>query len=223
MKHLIASLVLATACGGTDTGGGTRTLLVNGHVDAEVNGSNGTRPQDFTTDFEVRVELNGNIVSTGSVTIEGDIITPLTFDAGDGRWRGSAAGYAEVYRLDVVAGPDEVRGVVVDGPDIHTFKAPLPGASLDSTVPIDVEWDRGDQADSATIRVGDIDRITIIDNGLYVMGPNFLRAEHDQPRENRIELRRTNRVVPAGAVPGSELSVSIENELDVIALANPAL
>ena len=226
MKHLIASLVVIAACGGTDPGDGTHTLEVNGTVNAEVNGTNGTLPQDFTTDFNIEISLNGNDVTTGTVTIKSDdVITTLTYDANNGnaRWRGSAPGYTETYRLDIVAGADEVRNVVVDGPDIHTFKTPLPGASLDSTLTIGVEWDRGDEADSASIRVGDLDRVTIVDTGNYEMGPNMLRAERDQPRENRVEIRRTNRVIPAGAIAGSEFSVSVENDIEVIALANPAL
>ncbi|HUS28624.1 MAG TPA: hypothetical protein VMZ53_08945, partial [Kofleriaceae bacterium] len=82
---------------------------------------------------------------------------------------------------------------------------------------------RGEGADVATIRTGNLDRLTIPDNGAYTMAPNSLKAEKDKTRENTIELRRTNRVTPAGALGGSSFQVSIENRVDVIALANPAL
>jgi len=236
MKIRFASLALVlAACGGSpldpgagnDPGTGTNTLLVDGNITAHATLTNAVSSNDFRTEFSVRVSLNGTPVTTGTVTIKSQLVdVPLTWNgnAGQtGQWEGSAAGYDEVYQLDVVSGSDKVSGVIVDGPDIHVFTAPTAGASLDSTLVNTMTWDRADKADIATFRVGDLDRITIADTGTYDIPPGSLKAEKDQSRPNQLELTRTNHVAPAGAVAGSDVSVSVQNELDVVALPNPAL
>ncbi|HSD87855.1 MAG TPA: hypothetical protein VLB44_10090 [Kofleriaceae bacterium] len=236
MKLYFASFALlfaAAACShdplepgaGSDPGTGTNTLLVEGGATAEPRVPNARNPADFSTDFNVRIQLNGVPVTTGTVTMQSQTLTVnLTFNTNNnGRWEGTAAGYDEVYRLDVISGVDEVRGVVVDGPDIHVMTAPLAGASLDSTVANDVKWDRGEGADVCSIRTNRIDRLTIADNGLYSMPPGSLEANKDTAKENNIEIRRSNQVIPAGAIGGSMMTVSVTNDVDVLALPNPLL
>lgn len=234
MKLYFASfaLLLFAACShdplepgaGSDPGTGTNTLLVEGGASAEPHVPNARNPADFSTDFSVRIQLNGQDVTTGTVTMQSQVLTVnLTYNAGENRWQGTAAGYDEVYRLDVVSGADAVHGVVVDGPDIHFITAPLAGASLDSTVANDVKWDRGEGAQLCSIRTNRIDRLTIADNGLYSMPPGSLEASKDATKENDIEIRRSNNVVPAGAIGGSMMTVSIRNDVTVLALPNPAL
>jgi len=236
MKLVFASIPFIVACAhdpltpgaGDKPGHGTNTLLVNGSVSAEPREgtSNALDPASFSTDFRVHVQLNNTTVTTGTVTVTsyaGGMI-PLSFTAdNNGTWVGRGSGYEEVYQLDVISGADEVTGVIVDGPDIHTYVAPLAGASLDSTTPIDVKWERDEMADTTSIRVGDLDRINIADTKLYTLAPSSLKAEKDQPRENTIELRRSNQVAPAGAIGGSLFTVSVTNTLDVVAQPNPAL
>jgi hypothetical protein len=209
---------------GSDPGVGTNTLLVEGSASAEPRLPNATLAADFSTSFSVHIQLNGQDITQGAeVTISSlHVSVVLTLD-GNNRWTGTAAGYDESYRLDVVSGADKVTGVIVDGPDIHRFTAPMAGASLDSTMMVPVTWDRAEGADVATIRTENIDRLTIADNGTYTMPPDSLKAEKDKTRENRIEIRRTNRIAPGGGIGGSNFQVSVENDLDVIALANPAL
>jgi hypothetical protein len=55
-----------------------------------------------------------------------------------------------------------------------------------------------------------------------MMAPASLRSSKDRSQANTIRLTRTNRVTPTGAAGGSELSVSIENEIDTVAQINPA-
>jgi len=209
---------------GSDPGAGTNTLFVEGSANAEARNPNAKVSTDFTTEFSVRVQLNGQDVATGAmVTVQSlNASTTLTFDTGGGgRWRGTAANYDESYRLDVVSGTDKVTGVIVDGPSLHYFTAPMQGASLDSTMMIPVTWARDEGAETASIRVGDLDRLTIEDTGTYNLPPNTLRSEKDKTRENTIELRRSNHIAPAGAIAGSNFQVSISNELEVVALVNP--
>lgn len=233
MKSYFASILLLAACGsdplepgaGTDAGTGTKTLSVDGSASASPRAPNAQRATDFNTEFSVRISLNGFPVTSGAVTVQSQFATtPLTYTPDNGgRWIGTAANYDEVYQLDVVAGADEVRGVIVDGPSIHVITAPIAGAALDSTVVNNVTWDREEGADVASIDTEEIDRLTIPDTGSYVLAVGTLKAENDRTRENRIEIRRENRVAPAGAMPGSDFAVSIENRVDVLAQPNPAL
>src|SRR4051812_16609690 len=117
---------------GDSPGKGTNTLAVDGNVSANPRVTNAQSAADFDTDFSVRVTLNGVQVTTGIVQLTSNAGTvELTFQGtgGDARWRGTQAGYEEVYILDVESGADNVKGVRVDGPDIHTFKAPTAGAT----------------------------------------------------------------------------------------------
>ncbi len=229
---LASTLVLGlAACGGSDLdpgagsdpGTGTATLTVNGSATANPRLTNARNAGEFDTEFSVRLQLNGQNVTTGTVTMtsaSGTVVLAYTPD-NNGRWRGIAAGYDEVYILDVDSGPDNVHGVRVDGPDIHTFTEPLAGATVNATLPLMVKWDSGQQADSAAIDAENIDRLSIPDSGSYPLPALALKSERDKPKENQIRLTRTNRVTPRGAAGGSELSVSVENELTVVAQPNP--
>lgn len=234
MKSIFASLSLLTlvACGpdplepgaGNDPGGGTSTLYVEGRASADPRVVNAASANDFDVDFSIQLELNGAPVTTGTVTITSRFASvDLTYDGGDNRWKGSAAGYDRVYQLDVVSGADEVLGVIVDGPDLHRITAPSAGASLDSTIANTLTWERDDAADIITFRADEIDRITITDGGTYSFPAGSLKADKDQARENTLELRRTNHVAPAGAIGGSDFAVSVEQRLGVLAQPNPAL
>lgn len=219
---------------GDSTGSGTGKLVVNGNATAQPNVPNATQPSDFVTDFSVQITLNNVVITTGTVTMTSSSgAVMLTFhpnQGGGGRWEGTGAGYDEVYQLDVISGPDTVRGVRVDGPDIHTFSAPLAGAVVDSTVALPLAWKRRSPADAAVLRVGGggggngpvgAIAITIADTGSYMIAWASLNSSKDRAQTNTIRLTRTNRVTPAGAAGGSELSVAIENSIDVVAQINP--
>jgi hypothetical protein len=234
IKHVFASTLLLAACGsdpldpgaGDDPGTGTRTLFVDGRISAEPRFANAKLDTDFRAEVSIRVALNDQPVNTGSVTITSRFATtPLRWESEGtyGRWVGAMAGYDEVYQLDIISGAHEVRGVIVDGPDIHVFTSPAAGATLDSTVQNPVTWKRGETADIATFDADEIDRLTIADTGTFMMGVGVLKADDDEVRENRLEVRRTNRIAPAGAVAGSDFAVMIRNELTVLAAPNPAL
>jgi hypothetical protein len=150
--------------------------------------------------------------------------TTLTWNNNGGQtglWEGTAPGYAEVYELDVTNGTDKVSGVIVDGPDIHVITAPKPGASLDATMAFTTTWDRGAAATEARLAVGDQDGIVIPDTGTYSVAPGSLHTDSGQSRTNTLRLTRTNNIEPQGAIAGSTFSVSVENELDIVALPCP--
>lgn len=230
MKHMV--LVLLAACGGSDldpgagndSGGGTGTLVVDGRASAEPRLANARTSADFDTDLEVRIRLNDIDVIDGSVTVttaNGTFELAVT-DTGSGkRWRGSAPRYDEVYVLDIVSGDDAVDSVRVDGPDIHTFLEPLAGATVDATQPIEVQWSGDHEAASAAIDADEIDTLAIDDTGEFSLPGSSLKSDQDKVRENSLRITRTNRVVPSGAAAGSEWSVSIRNEITVLAAPAP--
>ncbi len=234
MKPIFASFLVLAACGGSpldpgagnSLGTGTSTLLVDGTARAHAQIANAKSSTDFSTDFAVQVTLNNVPVTSGTVEVKSSkLTTELTWraDQNGGQWEGTAAGYDEAYELNVISGPDKVMGVIVDGPDIHTFTLPMLGATLDSTVANDMTWSRAAAADVATFRVGDLDRLTIADTGDFSIPAGSLKADQQQARPNQLTLTRENHVSPKGAVAGSTFSVAVDNELDVIAAPNPAL
>ena len=232
MRHsLVSMLVVCVGCGGgaldpgsgNSAGDGTNTLFVDGSARAEPLVTNASDAHDFNTEFEVRVALNQQAVTTGTVTMTGNSgTTELVFSPdGDfgGRWHGIASGYDEVYIMDVDSGDDNVHGVRVDGPDIHVFTAPLPGDTVDSLLPLDLTWDCDDSADEITLRAGEVDNIAITDQGSFTLPAGTLRADSGQTVDNDLRLTRSNRVTPSGGVPGSELTVSVRQEITVLAAA----
>jgi hypothetical protein len=234
MKTIFASLALTIAAcssnplapgAGDQTGGGSTTLLVTGNASAEPNTPNTKEDTQFTTRFEIDVSLNGIEVTTGTVTVKSATGTAtLVFNPNGGqagRWEGSIANYDEVYRFDIVDGTDKVTGVYVDGPDIQLFTSPMAGASLDSTMPNTIKWSRAAAANETRFSVGDggaRNGITIDDSGTYTMAPGSMNTDTTQARPNTLWLTRTNNVTPKGGVAGSQLSVSVSQELDVVAL-----
>lgn len=235
MQHsLLTSLVFVTACSsspldpgaGNDPGTGTSTLVVNGNANATAHVSNAKVATDFDTSFSVRVTLADAPVTTGTVTMTSATgATALTFATtgnDTGRWVGVATGYDEVYQLDVTSGADKISGVIVDGPDIQVITSPTAGATLDSTMPFTATWDRAAAADTARIDACDGGGIEVPDAGTYSVSAGTLKAEKDRARTNTFRLTRANRVTPTGALPGSSLSVSVENELDIVASPCPS-
>lgn len=211
---------------GDDPGHGTSTLAVEANVSASARVDNARTAGEFDTEMTVRITKNGVDVTTGSVTMTSASGTvTLVFDTSENRnrWRGIAAGYDEVYVLDVESGDDNLVGVRVDGPDIHTFTSPAPGAEVDASVALAVTWSRDDQAESATIRADETDDISMPDSGSYMLPTGSLKAKPDETEQNELRIRRTNRVTPEGAAGGSVMAITVDNRMTVLAAPNPAL
>ena len=230
MHHaLCLSLMFFVACGGSSTGdspgSGTSTLLVTGSATATPRLANASTANNFDTNFSVVVQRGGLEVVTGSVTLKGSTTTALTFTTtgGNGHWEGAATGYDQSYELDVTSGTDAVSGVMVEGPDIHVITSPTAGASLDSTLPFTATWDRATAADTARVQAGDGgNAVDVPDSGTYAVTAGVLHADKDQARTNTLRITRTNRISPAGAVTGSQFTVGVINEIDVIAAPCPS-
>jgi hypothetical protein len=225
MRSLTCVLVFTIGCGGgsvldpgsgNDPGDGTSTLTVDGSMTAKPRIDNARDARDFETSLSVRVMLGTQAVTGGTVTVRsasGDVA--LIYRPDENRWQGTAPGYDEVYILDVESGADRVNDVRVDGPSIHFFTKPTAGATVDSTMPLQVEWD-GDEATSAWLDAEQLDEVAIPDTGKYLLAGGALKSDSGEARVNRLELGRANRVTPAGAVGGSEMTVAVENRIEVV-------
>jgi hypothetical protein len=224
---LVSVILLVPACGGgvggDDPGTGTGTLFVDADIEASPEVPNAARAADFSTSFEVRITRDGVDVTTGAVTIDSDGGgVALVFDATDSRWHGDQIGYHGGYALAVAADADTVDGVVLNGPGFHTFTSPASGATVDAAVDLEVRWDRGATATRAELGTRETDRITIDDTGSYTVPALALRHAPDQVEEEELELRRSTRIAPAGAVAGSELRVEVRNSIAILVAACPA-
>lgn len=202
---------------GSNAGSGTATLVVTGSVIATPSVSNATSATSFTSDLTVRVQKAGVDVTTGTVTVTSAAgAVALLFDTTTMRWHGAQAGYFEVYTLDVASGIDSVSGVRVDGPDIHTFTAPMQNATVDSTMALPVTWAKTETADAAFIATRQLNRASIDDSGTYSLASGSLRSKPDQTEQERISLTRGDLVTPAGGAAGSLFSVAITNQIDLV-------
>ena len=232
--RLTSTLILVLgACGGSaldpgagdSPGTGTGTLVVTGGAHATPQVPLATDAADFSTEFSVQVALGGTPITTGTVTMTSAAgKVALAFDTQqDLAWHGTQAGYEQVYELDVDTGTDNVHGVRVDGPDVHDITAPAAGASVDSTMAVNLTWSRQDVADDARLDSsgGIFDGVTMPDTGTFAIPPNTFKADKQQTRSGTLRLTRTNHVIPTGAAATSTVDVSVENSVDVIVLADP--
>jgi hypothetical protein len=204
---------------GNGAGTGTGALAVTGSVYATPRVAEAGVGADFAVSFSVRVSLDRALVTTGSVTVTSAAgKVPLTFhdDGSCPGWSGTGTGYDEVYVLDVVTdATHKVEGVRVDGPDIHVFSQPREGASIDTSVPLVVAWDRNQRADVAALRPEPAGWIPIDDLGSYAL-PAGSFWSNDSGRLHTLRLARTNQVAPEGATADSSWSVTLENDVHVI-------
>ena len=214
---------LGVGCGGsaTDAGGGTGTLYVDGEIEASPQLPNASELADFDTEFEVRIRLGDQNVTTGDVFIDAaDEHIPLVYSPDSGSWHGRQSGYHRAYELDIVSGEHAVEGVTLEGPDVHWFETPLPGAVVDASLPLEIAWG-GDHAEAARLDAWDGDAVAIDDTGEYVVPAFTLQTNDGEARDEEIELERWSRIAPAGAVGGSELTVTVRNRIEILVAPCP--
>ena len=229
LASIVSIVLLSAACGGSDLapgagddpGTGSLTLQVDADISARPLLANAKTATDFTTEFRVRIQKAGQDVTAGTVTVASAAgLVTLTYGP-DNRWVGAQPGYFEVYELSATMGTDYVDGIRVDGPALHYFTAPLPGATLDSTIAQPITWKRGESADVASLDTDKIDQLTITDSGNFTLPAGSLKSKNDAVEQERIRLDRSSAVVPTGATVGSQMRVNVRNEVEVLVMINP--
>ncbi len=223
MRNLVLGVMAGTlvACGsGTDPvidrndpGTGSLTLKVVANIDADdVAGG-------FTTDFSVDVEdAAGNPISAAIVTINNSTlgeITLLETAVGSGMYTAIRNSFPDGdFELNVVRGTDNVQGVILGGPGVHTITAPLANASVTALQSLIVTWTAPSQARSAELETRDYGPVVVPDTGAAMIPSLELEARIDE----RIRIYRYNEVDISGALIGSRLRVEVRQTVEPIIL-----
>jgi hypothetical protein len=196
---------------------GSMTLLIDADAIAHPLIPNASKAQDFTTDFRVRIEKGGVPLTAGIVTVESSAgKVDLVYSTDGNRWLGAQVGYDEVYRLSVTSTTDFVDRLRVDGPSLHWFTSPTAGATVDTRAPVTVTWSRGESADTTFLDTDQLDQLAIPDTGTFAIPTGGFKSKRDTVEQERIRLDRSQRVTPTGAIVGSEMRVTIRNEISVL-------
>ncbi len=221
MRNLVLGVMAGTliACGGgtepvverNDPGTGTLTLKVKADIDAKdiVGG--------FITDFDVDVEdAGGNPISGATVTIKNSSlgeITLLETSAGSGKYTAVRNSFPEGdFELNVVLGADNVQGVILGGPGVHTITAPLANDSVPSLQSLTVSWNSPSQAKSAEVETRDYGPVVVPDTGA-AMVPSL---ENVVRPDQRIRIYRFNEVGINGGLPGSRMRVEVRQTVEPV-------
>lgn len=221
MRNLVLGVMAGTliACGGgtepvverNDPGTGTLTLKVKADIDAKdiVGG--------FITDFDVDVEdAGGNPISGATVTIKNSSlgeITLLETSAGSGKYTAVRNSFPEGdFELNVVQGTDNVQGVILGGPGVHTITAPLANDTLIALQSLIVTWNSPSQAKSAEVETRDYGPVVVPDTGAAMVPSPENVARADQ----RIRVFRFNEVGIDGGLPGSRLRVEVRQTMEPV-------
>jgi len=221
----LAALALAAACGdGTgpatsrnNPGTGSSTLLVTADIDAN---DDPAIIGGFSTDYFVSVRDGAGLaVSGATVTISngsfagGKITLPETgAGSGDYQLTGNTFPSGD-FRLDVVQGTNDVRGVIVGGPGVHNITTPAANATVPVNQPLLVRWTVPSRAKSAEVETRDFGPVTLPDSGAY----RIAGADNNQIRtDQRVRVFRFNEVDMAGGLVGSRLRVKVRKTVEPI-------
>ena len=214
----LAAAWLVTGCGGdatapaverNDPGTGTRTMLVRAEIEAK------DEPAGFVTDFGVTLrDAQGAPISGAVVTVRNPNLGTVTLaEADPGDYVAQRFGFASGdYRLDVVRGADEVRGVVVGGIAAHAIVVPARNDTVPAGQPLVVRWTVPSEAAGADVQSRDYLAEGIPDTGSHTIPGSFLRARPDE----RIRVWRFNRVEIAGDLFGSHLRLEVRNTVEPV-------
>lgn len=195
-------------------GTGSSTLRVTAEIDAN---DDPAVIGGFSTEFAVSLRDGaGSPVSSATVTIKNSSLGTLTLPetgagSGDYLLTGSTFPSGD-FQLDVVRGTDNVRGVIVGGPGVHSITTPAQNDTVTQLQPLTVRWTVPSRAKAAEIETRDFGPATLPDTGAYVIpGPNN-PARPDQ----RIRVFRFNEVDVAGGLLGSRLRVTVRKTVEPV-------
>ncbi len=223
---LISFVLLACGGGGTQptvtrTGDGSSTLRVTARFSASPNGGEEARDeQAMNVDLEVDVrDAAGDDVTGATVVVDTEFgAVTLTEGGCSRRYCGRQIGYASVYRLSVVRGPDRLDGVAVSGPSFHSIVEPTLGATASASAPLLVRWAPSGDADRVSIETRDFERELAEDLGAFEIPAGNLRSDGDEPEDERVRVRRERQVTLTGGLSGSTIEVAVRNGVSFFGL-----
>jgi len=201
---------------GNSVGQGNGALYVDAYVIAAPAAMNTTDAALFDVSFRVFVKAVVGGDWSGTVTItSNNAELPLAFDGTN--WVGTISGYEQVYQLDIEGDRGYVRGVRVEGPDIHRITAPVAGATVHAANDT-VAWERTTPAAEVTLTGVQLGEYLHIQDDLGVSYSNGLGNAADP--NDTLTVTRTNRIEPAGTASDglspSRFSVNVSNSVEVV-------
>ena len=208
MKRIALIVLAVAACGGHSTatdhnnaGTGSGTMTVTGDINAS---QTSTGP---LTSFSVRLRDGVGAPVTGATVVIhnaqlGDVT--LVDPNNTGVYVNSAPSIPGAdFGLTVVHNTDNVQGVVVGNPGVHTINAPTSNSTVTANQPLAVSWTTPTTAKSATVTITGYSA-QAPDTGTYT-----IPAANNTARTNQhLDLARFNEVDIAGAFSGSRLRVT---------------
>lgn len=221
----VSAILVVAACGTStgpagppdNPGTGSSTLRVIADISANDEPPGGS---GFSTVYLVSVRNGASFpVSGATVTISnrafsgGKITLSETFPgSGDYQQIGTTLPSGQ-FELDIVQGPNNVHGVIVGGPRVHTITTPVKNATVAAGQPLLVRWTVPSQAKSARIETKNFGPVTFADSGAYQLpgGP----ANPARP-DQRIRVFRFNDINIAGGLPNSLLRVTVRKTVEPI-------
>jgi hypothetical protein len=183
-------------------GGGSGTLRVV--VDVQGRAVNGT-PTD--TEFLATVTDTLGAPVSATVVVSGSFGDLQLTEGSPGSYSALRSGYETgSYTLNVTSGNDEVTGVTVIAPDLHTITTPTAGQLVQANTALNVRWSRNEPAAECRLETRDYDSDWIFGDSGTLWTPTI----GNPPRtDQRVRIERRNNQIPQGALPGSQFSVGI--------------
>ncbi len=208
----LLSLVLLSACGATNPGGGTRTL----HVVARFE-SNGSTPGTWARVTVRQGSGNGDHVANAEVALRGGRLgrQVLAFDDNARQYRLDDFAWDDALRLEVSRGEDFLDGAI-EAPGFTVITRPVAGTTYRRAdgPPLVVEWSDSMNRRAARVQVrldkAGIDT-TLPQDGLELrVEPGELKVDDKE----KVRVERSNQVDLAGGLPGSQLSATTTHSIE---------
>jgi hypothetical protein len=208
-RTLLLSACLAaglSACGGTNPGSGSGTLFVSARFSTD--GS----PSNAAARITVReAGPAGAIVKDATVTVSGSKApktnVPFVDMNNENEYRATQIPWDDIIRLEIVRGSDRVEASVAS-PGTSQITFPTQDSTIRQANGLTVVWRDANNQPANTVRIR-LNRAmvdsTLADDKFEFNVPfdKLVVADDEQ-----INLERSNEVAPAGATPGSVMSVT---------------
>lgn len=184
--------------------GGTGTGTLRVVVDVEAHAVGGGA---YETEFLATVTDTLSQPASASVVVSGRFGDIALGEEGVGTYRATHSGYqAGSYTLNVSGAGGDVTGVTVVAPDAHTITVPTAGSTVEANTALNVRWTRGIASAQCRLETLDYDSDWIYGDPGTLWTPSI----GNPPRTDQsVSITRRNVQEPAGALPGSRLTVGI--------------
>lgn len=197
----------AAACGYSNEGQGSQTLLVKANLSYMAG-------QSGKTDVLIDISRDDQPVHGAKVAlVDDDNQKAYTVTETGSSYQAHIQGYHRRLFLSVEAGKDNLSAQI-EGPGIHRVTAPLQGEQIETKDDLVVKWSTNDgvRADEVfmTLEAAAYSTKTAHDDGSYTIAESKLARGTD-----KLTVLRRNSLTLAGGVEGSSITMSYGITLDL--------